>query len=259
MLTGRLALVTGAASGIGNEIAKSFARHEATVIMIDIQPTVYQSVNDLDKSKGQNHSAFTCDVSSSEQVTKLFTDIKERYPEQKVPNVIVNCAGIFILKRLIETTDEVYDKIMNTNLKGTFLITRAAAQELVKNYSEENFKALSTYASIINISSIASKSSFFDNQCVYAATKGGMNSMTKVIADELAKYKIRCNSVLPGAIRTPMNDLDVRPAAKVHCEMSYMKRFGETSEVADLCIFLASDMSSFITGALIECTGGMLA
>jgi NAD(P)-dependent dehydrogenase (short-subunit alcohol dehydrogenase family) len=256
MLSGKLALVTGAASGIGLEISQNFAKKNATVIMVDVQDKLYELVNYLDKNNNQNHSAFLCDVSGNENVRILFEKIKEKYSLEKVPNIIVNCAGICILSSLIDTTDEIFEKVIGVNLKGPFLVTRAAAQELIKNYDESKFKPTDTYASIINIGSVSGKSAYEENPCVYSASKGGIHSMTKVVAYELAKFKIRCNAVLPGPIKTPMNDPAIRPNLKMHADMTYLKRLGESSEVAELCSFLASDSSSYITGGLLECSGG---
>ena len=255
-LKNKLALITGANSGIGNEISNLFAKEGATVIAIDIQEHVYEVPNQLDKTLNQQHSAFVCDVSNSEQVSKLFENISEKYKNERVPNVIVNCAGILIYSKLIDTTEDTFDKIVSVNLKGPFLIARRAVQELVKRYPMAKLEPLESYASIINISSISGKSAFPGNPFIYAATKAGLDSMSKVLACELAEYKIRVNSVAPGPIRTPMNDPSKRSCAKDHAEMTYMKRFGESSEVAELCVFLASEKSSYITGSSIDVTGG---
>jgi NAD(P)-dependent dehydrogenase (short-subunit alcohol dehydrogenase family) len=257
-LKNKLALVTGAASGIGFAIAELFAQEAATVIAVDVQEAVSESIKSFDTSHGQQHSAFVCDVSKSESVSELFTKISEMYHVQKVPNVIVNCAGIGDGSKFVDTSEEVFDRIINVNLKGPFLISRAAARELIKHYPEASLKPLETYASIINISSIAGKCSFPANHAVYSATKSGLDAMTRVMAYELAEHKIRVNSLAPGPIRTPMNDPAVKPIAKVHAEMTYMKRFGEASEVAQSCVFLASDNSSYVTGTSLDCNGGFI-
>lgn len=139
-------------------------------------------------------------------------------------------------------------------MKGPFLITRAAIQELVKHYPEANLKPLESYASVINISSISAKSAFPGNQCIYAATKSGLDAMSTILAFELAEYRIRVNSIAPGPIRSPMNAAN--PQSKLHAEMTYLKRLGESSEIAECCVFLASDKSSYMTGSVVDCNGG---
>ncbi len=193
-------------------------------------------------------------MSKSDQVETLFEKISELYKDEKVPSIIVNCAGIFILSKLIDTTEETFDKIVNVNLKGPFLITRAAIKELVKHFPGAKLKPLESYASVINISSISAKSGFPGNQCVYAATKSGLDAMSTILGFELAEYQIRVNSVAPGPIRSPMNTAN--PQSKLHADMTYMKRLGEASEIAECCLFLASDRSSYITGYCLDCGGG---
>lgn len=183
---------------------------------------------------------------------KLFDSISKMY--QMVPNIIVNCAGVLLTSKLIETTDEEFERTVNVNLKGSFNITRTGTRELVKRFNEANLKPLESYASIINISSISAKSAFPGNQCIYAATKAGLDAMSKVLAYELAEYKIRVNSVSPGPIRTPMNL--VNPSSHLRTQMVFMKRMGEASEIAECCIFIASDKSSYITGSILDCDGG---
>ena len=258
MLKNKLALVTGGASGIGLSIAKLYAEQNATVILVDIQETVTSIVNELKKDQSQEHSAFVCDVSVNDQIQSLFRQIKEKYPTQKVPNVIVNAAGVAFQKPIVETSESEYDRVMDINLKAPFLITQAAAKELIANYDANAFQTLDTYASIINIASILGVHAV-KNAFPYAASKAGLIRLTKSSATELGSYKIRVNAVLPGFIQTPMISSD---SVKEHLPMIQFQtplnnRLGEPIEVAQVCLFLASDASSFMTGAELECTGGL--
>ncbi len=188
---------------------------------------------------------------------ELFANIKEKYPDIKVPNVIVNNAGIFILSNFLDLNENIFDKIVSVNLKGPFLVTHTAVQELIKIYPNKTLGPLDTYASIINISSIAGKKGFPYNQAIYAATKGGLDSLTKQTAFELAEYKIRVNSVAPGPIRTEMNANLPREISDIHTGITYFNRLGEVTEVAEACVFLASDKSSYTTGSILEVNGGI--
>lgn len=255
-LINKLALVTGAANGIGEEIAKTFAKEGACVIGVDIDAKVNDVVKTFDTTQGQKHSSFICDVSKSDQVNQLYANIREAYCEQKVPNVIVNNAGVSIICMYENLSEKLFDKIISVNLKGTFLVTHGAVKQLIEMHPRANLGPLDTYASVINITSIAGRKGFPYNQCIYAATKGGIDSMTKQSAFDLAQYRIRVNSVAPGPIKTAMNERMPREVSDIHAAMTYFNRLGETSEVAQACVFLASDKSSLITGHVLDVNGG---
>lgn len=258
MLAGKLALVTGAASGIGLEVAKLFAQQKASVIAVDLNETVKSLINELNKEDNQTHTAFVVDVSNSEQVNDLFNSIKDAYPLVKAPNVVVNSAGIYTCASFLEMTEAEFDRVIAVNLKGTFLVTQAAARVLVENYQEGIVEDDGTYASIVNLASIAARHGMeFGSH--YSASKAAVEGLTRSIAKELAKYKIRCNAVLPGLIETPM----VRNSQALHSKEEAIKRLtplarlGKASEVAQACLFLASNMSSYMTGEGMLYTGGL--
>ena len=257
MLATKLALVTGAASGIGLAVAKTFANEGATVCMIDIQEetlkTEIENLKNNFENNYLNHSFYTCDVKVREQVINLYKDIQTKY--NKIPTIIVNCAGVLCMKLFLNSTENDFDNLIDVNLKGTFNVSHLAAKLLVEKFNSDDFGSTETYASIINIASLSGKNAM-DFVSLYASTKSGVDALTRSIARELGKYKIRCNSILPGAIFTPMvkkyKQTDDRKA-----DFTSLGRFGEASEVAQVCLFLASNMSSYITGASIECSGGM--
>jgi len=255
MLSGKLALVTGAASGIGFQVAKKFAQQGATICMVDMQKDITAVLSELSQSdRHLNHSSYICDVSQSTDVNTLFKEIKAKYPEHKVPSIIVNSAGITRDNFLVKISEEDFDKVIDVNLKGTFLVTQAAAKELIANYSPQS--SPKSYASIINLSSIVGKLGNA-GQASYAASKAGVDGLTKSCARELGRYKIRCNTILPGFIRTPMTDHVPEKVLQRIVAMIPMQRMGDPEEIANLSLFLASDLSSYITGASIDCNGGL--
>lgn len=276
MLSGKLSLVTGASSGIGLAVAKLFAEQGALVVMLDLNPIVKEKVNELAKVNNEHsytHSAYLCDVSKSDQVKSVFQSVKETYPAIKAPNVVVNSAGIFTFAEFIDLTEETYDRVMGVNLKGTFLVSQAAARALIENYDESKLAPGDTYGSIINISSAQI---WFSEpyRAHYGATKGGVEGLTKNVARELGKYKIRVNAVAPGATRTPIaNTLpkeNLPPISATmkeynpqlmeqHLELIAIHRVAEAEEVAQTCLYLASNMSSYVTGQTIVHDGGLSA
>lgn len=261
MLTGRFALVTGAAGGIGSETAKTFAKEGATVALVDIQQNMDSFVHELNKLESKNnpknHSYYCCDISKSNQVKALFDSLKQQYPQLKVPNIIFNNAGVLISKNLIDLKEEDYDTVMNVNVKGTFLVTQEAVKRLLEHYPKGTLGPLQTYASIINVSSISGKNGC-QEETHYSASKAALEGFTRSCAKELGQYKIRSNAILPGLIRTPMLMREARKAHVSRLElMTTLGRLGEPSEVAQVCLFLASDMSSYLNGASIDVNGGL--
>lgn len=254
MLSGKLALVTGGASGIGFRIAQIFANEGAAVVACDLNKNINSILKQLPNES--SHTTYNCDVSSATEVNKLFEDIKKKYPHHKVPTIIVNSAGITRDNSLLNLTEDDYDEVIKVNLKGTFLVSQAAAKELVANFSSQKLSEMQTYASIINIGSIVGKLGNF-GQANYAASKAGVEGLTKTISRELGKYKIRCNTILPGFIRTPMTEKIPEKHLQRLKSLIPIGRFGEPDEIASLALFLATDLSSYITGTSIDCNGGL--
>jgi NAD(P)-dependent dehydrogenase (short-subunit alcohol dehydrogenase family) len=257
ILTGKLAIVTGAAQGIGYGVAEGLAADGATVILVDRNAKVHEATSALNAKSPQNtpHAAFVCDVSLSVQVDELFRQIKLVF-KTHLPTIVVNNAGIGIDTPLLSTTLTVYESTLDVNLKSVFLVTQAAVKDLVENFPNVKLGKTETYASIICMGSTSAQRGFDGNAGHYAASKAGMEAMMRQYAHELGKYRIRCNAVSPGPIATPTQADPMRAAR--HVAMTKLGRIGETHEVADLCVFLASDKSSFITGTTIKVDGGFL-
>uniref|UniRef100_A0A3B4AAB2 (3R)-3-hydroxyacyl-CoA dehydrogenase n=1 Tax=Periophthalmus magnuspinnatus TaxID=409849 RepID=A0A3B4AAB2_9GOBI len=241
-LISRLALVTGG-SGIGRAVCQRFASEGATVIVADLnQDAAVETVDALQRGqKGLEHMAGQIDVSSKDSVKKLITRIQTCYFQP--PSVCVNAAGITQDDFLLSLEEEHFDKVIQVNLKGTFLVTQAVAQALVACGAPKG--------SIINMGSIVGKVGNI-GQANYSASKAGVEGLTRTAAKELS-FGIRCNCVLPGFITTPMTDKVPDKVINKLLTLVPLGRMGEPA-VADVCAFLASDDSRYITGTSIEVT-----
>ncbi|UYV68994.1 SETMAR [Cordylochernes scorpioides] len=190
-------------------------------------------------------AAQSLDVSRSESVQHLFASTQEKF--SRAPDVLVNCAGITRDTFLFDMTEQMFDDVIAVNLKGTFLMTQAACKLMA---------AAKTGGSVVNVSSIVGKVGNM-GQTNYAASKAGVVGLTKTVAKEMAQHNIRCNAIMPGFIDTPMvAAVPDKVLAKVTA-MIPLRRKGTPEEIAELCSFLASDSSSYITGEVIEITGGL--
>ncbi|GAB1606910.1 estradiol 17-beta-dehydrogenase 8-like [Argonauta hians] len=246
-LAGRLAIVTGAASGIGRSVCQVFAREGAKVAAVDINASALDdTLSTLKTDSPGDHHGFAADVSLPLSVSQLLHQVQTQF--QATPTVAVNSAGIIRDNLLLRSTDEDFDKVINVNLKGTYLVMKAVTQAMVKEKVP--------CGSVINIASIVGKCGNI-GQTNYAASKAGVVGLSKSAAKELSRFNIRVNSVLPGYIQTNMTDHVPKKVLDKIVEMIPMGRIGSPEDVAELCLFLASQSSGYITGASIEVTGGM--
>ncbi|XP_062601474.1 estradiol 17-beta-dehydrogenase 8-like [Saccostrea cucullata] len=192
-----------------------------------------------------DHQKYPCDVSNSASVNDLVNKIKERY--SSAPHVVVNSAGITRDRTMMKLTEEDFDKVIDVNLKGTWLLNRAVGKAMLAD---------KVPGSIVNISSLVGKTGNI-GQTNYAASKAGVIGLTKSMAKEMGKFNIRVNAVLPGFIETPMTDVVPEHLIQMTKMLIPLGRLGNPEEIANTCAFLASDKSSYITGATIEVTGGL--
>ncbi|KAL4703158.1 hypothetical protein ACJJTC_016759 [Scirpophaga incertulas] len=250
MVAGRLALVTGAGSGIGRAACQVLSREGATVIAADRN---YDSAMQTIKShialaSGSNaigdHSAAEVDVSDSKSVQNLLKTVLTQY--KAPPTIIVNSAGITRDNWLLKMSEDDFNAVLNVNLKGSFLVMQSFANAMTE---------ISSSGSIVNISSIVGK---YGNmgQTNYAGSKAGVVAMTQSAAKELGKFNIRVNAILPGFIRTPIIETVPEKVIQSLLKLVPLGRIGEPNEVAELIAFLSSDKSSFMTGAAIDVSGG---
>ena len=240
MLQGKLALVTGASRGIGREICILLAKNGAKIIAADV---LLEGARETAKLAGNESYAVKLDVSNGEEVQKVVSEILEK--EEKI-DILVNNAGITRDNLIIGIKDEDWDKVIDVNLKGTFLMTRSVVRHMMRSRS----------GSIINLSSV---SDLHGNagQANYSASKAGIIGLTKTTAKEFAKRGIRANAVAPGFIKTEMTDVLPDRVKEMALAAIPMKRFGAPLDIARAVLFLASDLSEYITGQVIVVDGGM--
>jgi NAD(P)-dependent dehydrogenase (short-subunit alcohol dehydrogenase family) len=248
-LEGKVAIITGATDGIGKAIAATFAKEDGKVMMVARDVAKGQAAM---KEVGALGEAvyFKADVSDSSQVRKMVEATLEKYGRI---DILVNNAAVCPPGTVVTTSEETWDYIIDVNMKGTFLCCKYAIPNMEKNGG----------GSIVNIGSINSLMAM-ENEAAYDASKGGVLMLTKAIALDFAKAKIRANCILPGAIETAMlrgslaNSPDPIKAREWITSKHPIGRVGNPEEVAEAALFLASDSSSFITGAVIPVDGGIL-
>jgi NAD(P)-dependent dehydrogenase (short-subunit alcohol dehydrogenase family) len=239
-LTGKVAIVTGAARGIGQGIAVELARAGADVVISDII-SGEDTISQIKKLKRKAIYVKT-DISKKLEVENL---IKETIKNFKKIDILVNNAGIYIPGSVIDFLEESWDKTMDINLKGPFLCSQAALKYMKRG------------SSIINISSIAGIEGSFGG-AAYSASKGGIRLFTKSLAAEVGVLGIRVNSVHPGLIDTAMTGgLDKKTKEKI-LEKFLIKRAGKPVDIAGPVVFLSSDASSYMTGSEIVVDGGWI-
>jgi len=241
-LTGKVAIVTGAARGIGQSIAIELARKGANVVVSDIIPGD-DTVNQIKKLKRKSIYIKT-DISKKAEVESLITQTIRQF---KKLDILVNNAGIFITGTTLDLSEEAWNKTIDVNLKGSFLCSQAALRHMKKG------------ASIINISSVAGIEGYA-GAAAYCASKGGIRLLTKALAAEFGAKGIRVNSVHPGLIDTAMTKDFTKDKKVLEGMMSkfLIKRVGKPVDIAGPVVFLASEAASYMTGSEIIADGGWI-
>jgi 3-oxoacyl-[acyl-carrier protein] reductase len=242
-LKGRKALVTGGSRGIGEAISLTFAREGADVAVnyARNRDRALRVVEEI-KSLGREAIAIQADVSVKSDVESMVEKVITQFGRI---DILVNNAGIARGAPLLELSEEDWDAVLNTNLKGVFLCTQAVARHMVKN----------RYGRIINIASYAGLGAV-PNTVDYSSSKAGVIALTKIAAYELGKYGIRVNSISPGMTYTDMARSSPEEEIEAKLSLSILKRFAKPEEIASVALFLASDESSMITAQNIRVDGG---
>lgn len=242
----KVAIVTGAKQGIGYGIALALAKEGCNIVVSDLDQKDCEKVAEKIKKQGVKSLAIKCDVSKKDEVENL---INKTIKEFGKLDILVNNAGIFPFVPFAKMTEDDWDKVININLKSVFLCSQAAASKMKPG------------SKIVNISSIASFVGF-EGLVHYCASKGGINSMIRALALELAPQKININSVAPGAIDTPGASQPDQPKTSTEkvrqqtIAMIPLSRMGQPEDIANAVVFLASDKADYITGQTIIVDGG---
>ncbi len=240
LLAGKTAVITGGAQGIGLAIAQRFIAEGATVALGDMNA---EQVEAAAKELGEDVAlGVRCNVTVADDVAALLAAAVDRFGTL---DIMVNNAGITRDASMRKMTEEQFDQVISVHLKGTWLGTKLAA-DIMREHGG---------GSIVNMSSISGKVGNF-GQTNYSAAKAGIAAMSKAAAKEFATKGIRVNSIQPGLIRTAMTE--AMPQAAWDSKMTEipMGRAGEPDEIAKVAVFLASDLSSYMTGTILEVTGG---
>jgi 3-oxoacyl-[acyl-carrier protein] reductase len=243
-LSGKTVLVTGGARGIGEAISRSLASAGAKVLInFNKSSDKARSLMEELRSRGSGCEIFQADISEPDQVESLFLKIRQSCDRL---DILVNNAGIIQDKLLLAMDLADWERVQRVNLRGAFLVTRMAAELMVPRHSGK----------IINIASVAALQAG-RGQTSYAAAKGGLVSFTRACAIELAPKGILVNAVLPGFIKTEMSARTIRRAGEALLNRIPVQRFGNPQEVAHMVLFLASELSDYITGQAIPVDGGL--
>ncbi len=244
LLEGKTALITGAARGIGKAIAIKYAQQGANVAVTDlkIDDDTKNFIKELEK-ENIKAKAYAFDASEFEQVDKSVQEIHKDFGRI---DILVNNAGITRDTLLMRMSEEQWDLVLKVNLKSVFAMTKAVQRIMLKQRS----------GSIINMSSVVGVSGNA-GQANYSASKAGIIGFTKSIAKELGSRSIRSNAIAPGFIITDMTGKLSEDVKKQWTETIPLKRGGTPEDVADVCVFLGSDLSSYVTGQVINVCGGM--
>jgi len=242
-LEGRVAIITGAARGIGKAIALLFAREGANPVIVDIDLDGAKKVSEELNSMGRDSIALRVDISKIMEVEEMTKEIVKKYNRI---DILVNNAGITRDALLIKMKEEDWDRVLDINLKGTFNCIQAVSRIMLKQHSGK----------IVNIASIVGIAGNI-GQANYSASKGGVIALTKTVAKEMARWGINVNAVAPGFIDTAMTKILEEKQREELLKLIPLKRLGTPEDVAKLVLFLAGPDSDYITGQVIRIDGGI--
>jgi len=253
LLTGKVALVTGAAQGIGQACAVRLAEEGAKVAICDVNEKGAQRIARSVEAKGGKALAVRCDVSEPGEVDSALAATLKAFGRI---DVLVNNAGVVDDAPFLELSLDELDRVLGINLRGAFLMAQAAARQMVKQGRGKNGRSA---GAIVNMSSINARFALPDH-VAYSISKGGINQLTKAMAIALAPQGIRVNAVGPGSIDTPLLKNVVKDKAFRSKVLSRtpLGRFGKPQEIAAIVAWLASEEASYVTGTTVYADGGRL-
>ncbi len=241
VLKDKIAIVTGGAAGIGAAIAKKFIENDAVVIVVDVDEELGKATT---ISMGAKAHFYYINIADEQSVNETIEKIANNFAKI---DILVNNAGVTNDRLLVRMTKDDWDKVININLTGTFLVTKAVVKYMMKQ----------RFGKIINIASVIG---LIGNvgQANYAASKAGIIGFTKSCAKEFASRNIIVNAIAPGFIETRMTEKLPEEIKQTYFKLIPLGRFGKPEDVANLALFLASDQADYITGQVIAIDGGMV-
>lgn len=242
--TGKTAIVTGAAKGIGRGCAEILARNGANVVLADINLEMAVETEQAFKKEGLQAKAVQVNVKSVADIEKMVQSAVRSFG---TVDILVNNAGIFHATPIEEITEQEWDNIVDINLKSVFFATQKVLPYMKEKKSGK----------IVNLSSLAGRNGGFTNGMGYSATKAGIIGLTRGFAARLAQYGINVNAVAPGSTDTGILDGLGESEIRSLTEKIPLGRFGKTAEIASVVAFLCSDEAAFMTGAVVDVNGGM--
>ncbi len=244
-MTGKTALITGASRGIGKAIAERFADEGANVILTDLFYDEHaKALEESLQAKGVKAKLYASDASNFSDAERVVTEAMKEFDGI---HILVNNAGITRDTLLMRMTEEQWDQVIQVNLKSVFNLTKAVQRIMLKQRQ----------GSIINMSSVVGVGGNA-GQANYSASKAGMIGFTKSIAKELGSRNVRCNAIAPGFILTEMTDKLGEDVKKAWADLIPLKRGGTSDEVAKVAVFLGSDLSSYVSGQVVQVCGAMM-
>lgn len=243
-ITGKIAIVTGAAHGIGEATAQVLSEQGATVAIVDIDAATAQQVAAKINASGRKAKSYLCDVSKPTAVEQLAKDIVS---DLGSVDILVNNAAICPRISIAEMTEEWFDKIVNINMKSVFFLSRAAAEVMKQK----------KWGRIVNISSTGGRIGGLYNSTVYSGTKAAIIAITKTMAREYSAFGILINSVAPGAVDTPMMTKGMTNLDS-YLQTVPLRRLAQPIEIAHSIAHLCSDETTWVTGATLDVNGGVV-
>jgi NAD(P)-dependent dehydrogenase (short-subunit alcohol dehydrogenase family) len=250
LLEGKVALITGAAQGIGKAIAASLAAEGAVVVLTDIQEEIVaQAAAEIHDKSGATTKSRRLDVTDGTGIRAAVEAVIKDFGRI---DILVNNAGVQEWVPFLETSEEMWDRHQAVNVKSTFLLSQAVARIMVRQGGGK----------IINVASDSGVAPTPEGAAAYCASKSAIIGLTRVIAKELGPHRVYCNAICPGAINTAMTARFLETTGQKEnsleawAQMAALKRVGEPEDVGRVALFLASDLSDFITGEHLLVTGG---
>lgn len=247
ILEGKVAIITGGGRGMGREIASTFSKAGASVVVCDLSLENLTEIEEEVKSNGGRCLSIEADISNKDQVEKMMEKVCASFGKI---DILVNNAGVCISSSLLDISVEEWEANMNVNLKGSFLCLQAAAKYMIQQ----------RYGKIVNISSICGRGAVSEG-IAYSASKAGVIQMTYNVAAELGKYNINVNSIAPGFVATPLVREGKTPdeyaaMIKEFSKPTVLGKTGLPKDIANAALFLVSEESAYISGQTIPVDGG---